>query len=360
MSEQHSIPTTMRALRLVEFNKPYQLHDDVPVPTPGPGQILVRVSAAGFCHTDQIVYRGISNVPLPFIGSHEPVGTIASLGPDVPGTWSVGDRVGVTNFMYPCNACNGCKWATKTIGALDARFCDNKTMCGIVSANGGFAEYMTAGHAAVVHLPEDVSFEQAAPLMCAGATVWNAIKQANLQEGDSVAIIGIGGLGVLGVQFAKLLGYRVVAVDKHDIGLKLASEVPAHLRPDLIVNSEDAEAAQKISDFTDGMGLNAAIVCTSDDAANDWAAQRLQPRGTVVAVGIADNGFKFDAINLISKEIVIKASLHSSMDETRKMMDAVVKHGVLSRLTLLSLEEGENIPEQSAAHAFTGRVVVKI
>ncbi|KAJ4187914.1 hypothetical protein NW767_008874 [Fusarium falciforme] len=360
MSNSSPIPETMRALRLVEFNKDYQLHDNVPVPAPGPGDVLIRVYASGFCHTDLMVYHGISQEPLPFIGSHEPAGTIISLGSDVPDSWHVGDRVGVTNFQKPCDACMGCTWAKKTITSLDPRFCENRTMCGITRANGGFAEYMTASHGAVVHLPDAVSFEQAAPLMCAGATVWHAINQAELQKGQSVAIIGVGGLGVLGVQFAKAQGYRVVAVDKHEIGLKLASEVPAHLKPDLIVNFDDEVTVQKISDFTDGLGLNAVIVCTGDDAANDWAAQRLQPRGVCVVVGFPEGGFKFDPMNLIFKEIIVKGTIFCSMDEVRDMMDAVVEHGVLSHLTLIPMEEAEDIPTKVAAHAFTGRPVVTI
>ncbi|KAM0435255.1 hypothetical protein ACHAPT_003348 [Fusarium lateritium] len=287
-----------------------------------------------------MVYHGMTQGPLPFIGSHEPAGTVASLGPDVPDTWHVGDRVGVTNFMKPCDACVGCKWARMTIKSLDARFCENRIMCGIARANGGFAEYMTASHEA--------------------ATVWHALNQAELQKGQSVAIIGVGGLGVLGVQFAKARGYRVVAVDKHEIGLKLASEVPSHLKPDLIVNIDDEDTVQKISDFTDGIGLKAAIVCTDDDAANDWAAKRLQPRGVCVVVGFPQGGLRFDPMNLNLREIVVKGIVHCSMGEVRSMMDAVVEHGVLSHLTLLPMEEAEDIPSRAAAHAFTGRPVVMI
>ncbi|KAF4469724.1 Polyketide synthase enoylreductase [Fusarium albosuccineum] len=325
----------MKALRIVEFNKNYKLCDDVQVPTPGPGQLLIKVSAAGFCHTDLMVQQGISQVQLPFTGSHEPAGTVVGLGPDIPDTWHVGDRVGVTNFMNP-------------------------DMCGIIRLEGGFAEYMTAWHGAVVPVPDSISFEQAAPLMCAGATVWHAIQQAGLQKEQTIAIIGIGGLGVLGVQFAKALGYRVVAVDKHEVGLKLASEVPAHLKPDLIVGFDDQDTIQKISDFTDGVGLKAAVICTGDDAANDWAAHRLQPRGTCVVVGFPEQGFNFDPMNLIFREIVVKGSIHCSMGEVRDMMDVVVKHGVLSHLTLLSMDEAEDIPAKSVAHAFIGRPVVLI
>jgi propanol-preferring alcohol dehydrogenase len=175
-----------------------------------------------------------------------------------------------------------------------------------------------------------------------------------------VAIIGIGGLGVLGIQFAKARGYRVVAVDNHDVGLKLASEVPSHLRPDLTLRLQDSETIQKISDFTDEIGLKAAIVCTSDNDANDWAAQRLQPRGVLVAAGFPEQGLKFESMNLLFKEILVKGTIHCSMEETREMMEFVVEHGIRSHLSLLSMDEAEDIVARSEAHAFVGRPVVQI
>ncbi|KAG5661292.1 hypothetical protein KAF25_005414 [Fusarium avenaceum] len=360
MAQQQPIPKTMKALRLIKYNENYQLRDDVPVPEPGSGELLIRVAAASFCHTDYQVYQGTYKTELPFTGSHEPAGTIASLGPDVPGDWKVGDRVGVLNFRKPCDDCDGCRWRRSSYGSLDARYCHNKTMNGIVKSDGGFAEYMIGSHYSLVHLPDDVSFEQAAPLMCAGATVWNAIKETGLKKGQSLGLIGIGGLGVLGVQFAKALGYRVVASDSREAGLKLASDVPAHLRPDLIVNSGAEDASQKISDFTGGQGLHGVVVCTDSPAATDWALHRLQPRGTCVALGLPDEGFKFDAFNLVFREITVKGSLHCGVNEVKKMIDAVSEHGIVSHLTILPLEEGEDIPEKVAAHAFSGRLVVKI
>ncbi|RGP77754.1 hypothetical protein FLONG3_4143 [Fusarium longipes] len=360
MANQSFVPQKMKALRLVEYNKSYQLHDDVPVPTPKPDEVLVRIAAAGFCHSDLMVHHGLTQVPLPFIGSHEPAGTIVSLGSDVPGSWQVGDRVGVTNFMDPCNNCKGCKWATQTTGSLDPRFCDNRSMCGIVRRDGAFAEYMTSWHVALVHLPDVMGFEQAAPLMCAGATAWHAINQANVQVGQTIAIVGIGGLGVLGIQFAKARGYQVVAIDNHEVGLKLATEVPSHLKPDLILKYDDPQTIQKISDFTDEIGLKAAVICTSDDDANDWAARRLQPRGVLVTVGFPENGLKFDPANLVLREIVVKGVVHSSMKETREMMEFVTEHGIQSHLSLLTMEEAEDIIAKSQAHALVGRPVVKI
>lgn len=114
------------------------------------------------------MYQGAYGTQLPFTGSHEPAGTIVALGPSVPSSWSVGTRVGVLNFRKPCDACSGCKWRAAAYGSLDARYCDNKTMSGILKADGGFAEYMVASHYALVRLPDSLSFDQAAPLMCAG------------------------------------------------------------------------------------------------------------------------------------------------------------------------------------------------
>ncbi|KAM0238711.1 hypothetical protein ACHAPO_003684 [Fusarium lateritium] len=233
-------------------------------------------------------------------------------------------------------------------------------MCGILHRDGAFAEYMTSWHGALVHLPNSMSFEQAAPLMCAGATIWHAINQASVETGQTIAIVGIGGLGVLGIQFAKARGYRVVAIDNHEIGLRLATEVPSHLKPDLILKYDDPETIQKVSDFTDEIGLKAAVVCASDDDVNDWAAHRLQPRGVLVAAGFPKNGLRFDPMNLVLREIVVKGVVHCSMEETREMMKFVTEHGVQSHLSLLTMGEAENIIAKSQAHVLIGRPVVKI
>lgn len=128
----------------------------------------MRVKASSFCHTDYQVYQGVYSTELPFTGSHEPAGVVVALGPNVSEDWAIGDRVGVLNFRNACGSCAGCRWRLKEYGSSDARFCEKKTMGGISGADGGFAEYMIASDSALVKLPEGLSFEQAAPLMCAG------------------------------------------------------------------------------------------------------------------------------------------------------------------------------------------------
>ncbi|KAF5630680.1 alcohol dehydrogenase 5 [Fusarium tjaetaba] len=152
----------------------------------------------------------------------------------------------------------------------------------------------------------------------------------------------------------------ITAIDSHEVGLKLASGVPYHLQPDIVLKLDDPETIQKISDFTDGIGPKATVVCTSDDTANDWAAQRLRPRGILVAAGFPEYGLKFDPMNLILREIFVKGTVHGSMDETREMMGFVVQHGICSHLTLLTMEEAEYIEAKSEAQAFMGRPLSRL
>lgn len=162
------------------------------------------------------------------------------------------------------------------------------------------------------------------------------------------------------MQFAKSLGLRVVAIDNRDVGLKLASEVPAHLKPDQLINFNSHDATQKVSEFTGGIGLNGSVVCTDDVPASDWALHRLQPRGVCVILGLPLSGFKFDAFNLVFRELVVKGSLHCPVDEVKAMIKAVSANGVVSHLTVLPLEKAEDIPDRAVAHSFTGRLVVTL
>ncbi|KAM0713430.1 hypothetical protein Q7P37_010392 [Cladosporium fusiforme] len=351
------IPQRMKALRLMKYNANYELKRDVPTPTPKLGEVLVKVAASGFCHTDYQVYEGVYKTELPATPSHEPAGTIVQLGEAVSSDWQVGHRVGVINFKNPCGSCSGCKWRKSAGEQLDARYCKEKSMAGITT-DGGFAEYMIAPAYTLVRLPEALSFQQAAPLMCAGATVWNAIRETGLPLGSSIAIVGIGGLGVLGIQFAKALGYDVVAIDNRQIGLRLASGVKA--KPDLILDYGDKQAGEKILQLTSGIGLDGAVICTDDAGVANWATKQLRPRGVCVVLGLPTEGYRFYAFTLVFNEIVVKGALHASRLEVERMVETVAEHNIESHLTLLPIDEAEALPEKVAARDFEGRLVVTI
>lgn len=232
-------------------------------------------------------------------------------------------------------------------------------MTGILDADGGFAQYMMSPDYALLKIPDNVPFEQAAPLMCAGATIWNAVVEAGLQKGQTMAIVGIGGLGILGIQFAKALGYRVVAIHHKDASSKMG-EIPEALQPDLIVNYTEPEAIKQIAKFTDDIFLDAAVVCTDDIPVNDWILHQLHPRGTCVVLGLPEQGFTFDAFNLVFREIVIKGSLHSSIDRMQEMLRVVSEHHIHSNVSVVPLDEAERLPERVHNHEFSGRAVVKM
>jgi len=197
-----NLPEHMRALRIEEFkaDPPYKLREDIKTPgPPSPNQVLIEIYSAGYCHTEMMVAHGdfddMSRKGLPLIPSHEPTGRIVALGTNAaknaPGgprspneALKIGDRVGALVFSDMCGQCQDCK-----DGSI--KFCDDKDMLGVTD-DGAFAQYMLADYRSVVVLPDSLSFDSAAPLFCAGATIYAAIQACELKEGQHVCIIGAG------------------------------------------------------------------------------------------------------------------------------------------------------------------------
>jgi D-arabinose 1-dehydrogenase-like Zn-dependent alcohol dehydrogenase len=246
---------------------------------------------------------------------------------------------------------------------LDPRFCDVRETAGFLH-DGGFAEYASADPETTVKLPDSISFEQAAPLTCAGATVWGSLEGATsgLAKGETVAIVGVGGLGHLGVQFAKALGFRVIAVDSREAGRQLAEDMEnPELKADLVVDSSDTASASKIIyDFTEGEGVAAAIVCTPSLEANRWALNILRIKGTLGILGLPQSPWQFDAEPIVFRELTIKGSYVASRAAADRMIKVVEKAGVTSHLTVVPFDKIPDIVEMYEEAAFRGRIVVQI
>ncbi|KAL4810675.1 chaperonin 10-like protein [Aspergillus unguis] len=350
---------TMKALRLVEYNAPYKL-EEIPIPNIKPNDLLLKTAAASFCHTDYQVYEGVYQSPLPLTPSHEPVGTVVDLGPKASaGGWQKGQRVGMLNFRHACGSCTGCMTARdpQRPERPDTRFCANKDMAGI-SADGGFAEYVVADADCTVLLPEGVDFVQAAPLMCAGATVWGGLDQAGVKAGLPIGVIGIGGLGVLALQFAAGLGHPTVAIDNREEGLQLARELPEHLKPKKIVDSTSPNATDEVMNAAGDGGLAGVLVCTDSMPATEWSLKLLRTKGVCVPLGLPAEGFKFSAFDLIFKQLTVRGSLVASQRMVTEMIKVVVEKGVRSHITTMRLEEGVNLPERYMDPRLKGRLVV--
>ncbi len=225
----------MHAAFVTAFGKPLEFRE-VAIPTPGPGQILVKTEACGVCHTDLHAAKGdwpLKPTP-PFIPGHEGIGRVVALGSGVT-IVKEGDRVGVPWLYSACGHCEHCLAAWETV-------CDQAQFGGY-TVNGGFAEYILADPNYVAHIPAGLSPQQAAPLICAGITTYKGLKETEARPGEWVVISGAGGLGHLAIQYAKAMGLQVCAVDIDDGKLALARSLGA----DLTVNAKHEGAVRSSS-----------------------------------------------------------------------------------------------------------------
>lgn len=323
----------------------------------------MRVHAAGFCHSDLQALEGRFQKPAPIglIPSHEVAGVVARLGSKYQGPLRVGDRVGVLHFKHACGACVGCKLRRRTHGDLDPRFCELRETAGFLH-DGGFADYVAADPGTTVPIPEAIPFDQAAPLMCAGATVWGSLERttAGLPEGSAVAIVGIGGHGHLGLQLAKAMGFKTIAADNRKAGRSLAVDFEnIALGPDLVVDSSDMDSASiEIFDFTAGEGVAAAVVCTSSIEANRWALTLLRHQGCLRVLGLPQEPWQFDAAPVVSRELSIKGAYMCSADAAERLLQVVDTAEVKSRLTVIPFKSIPNIVKIYTNDTFQGRIVV--
>ena len=256
----------MRAARVPEAGGDFELVD-VPVPTPAADEVRVRVEACGICHSDAFVKEGtFPGIDYPRVPGHEVAGVVDAVGADVD-QWAEGDRVGVGWHGGHCFTCEACRTG-------DFVNCENGLVTGI-SFDGGYAEYMTAPAEAVAKMPDDLAAEEAAPLLCAGITTYNALRNQDIQPGDLVAVQGIGGLGHLGVQYAAQMGAEVAALSTSTDKEPLAHDLGAHHFVDAS-SGDAAEALQAlggadlilatapnsdaITDVVGGLGRDGSVV----------------------------------------------------------------------------------------------------
>jgi D-arabinose 1-dehydrogenase-like Zn-dependent alcohol dehydrogenase len=259
----------MRAVQVSEPGGPFELVER-DVPAPGRGEALVRVHACGICHSDSFAKEGgYPGVTFPAVPGHEIAGTIEALGEGVQG-WETGQRVGVGWFGGNCGYCESCRRG-------DLIGCEHMEIPGITS-DGGYADYVLVDAGALALMPDDLADVDAAPLMCAGITTYNALRQSSARGGDLVAILGLGGLGHLGVQFAAKLGFRTVAIargaEKGELARKLGAE--------RYVDSTAEDPAEELSK----LGGAKVILSTITNAEAVAAAfGGLAQRGELVIVG---------------------------------------------------------------------------
>lgn len=181
-----------------------------------------------------------------------------------------------------------------------------------------------------------------------------------VESGEAVAIVGIGGVGHLAVQFAKAMGFRTVAIDNREEGRHLAQEVAEHLKPDLVVDSAASNADEQILEFTLGEGLAGVVVCTDSIAATAWSLQQLGTKGVMVPLGLPKNKWQFDSEAMVFRELIIKGSYVSSAEEAELMFKVVAEHKVVSHLTILSFDQIPSLVNRYLRKSMKGRLVIQI
>ncbi|NHJ39948.1 MAG: zinc-binding dehydrogenase [Asgard group archaeon] len=278
----------MKAVQLVEIDKDLE-NREIPTPEPKADEVLVKIKAAGICHSDVHYRDGVSSVNyLPITLGHEVAGVIEKLGPNVT-KFKVGDRVCV-NYMVTCGNCYFCVKGSE-------QFCTEGKMIG-KNIDGGYAEFIAVPTRGIYKLPDSVLFEHAAVMMCSTATSFHAIKKTRFQPGETIAIFGFGGLGVSAFQLAKAFGAReIYAVDIDPTKLQLAKKMGA-----IPINAKDNDPVEKIMELTNGVGVDVALELIGLKLTLEQGVKSLARFGRLGLVGITLEPFEVNSYEAIGKE----------------------------------------------------------
>lgn len=303
----------MRAARFYKVGEPLKI-DTIPIPKSGPGDVLVNVKACGICGSDiHIVYEGVTPTAYsPIALGHEPSGVIAALGPEAKG-WKVGERVAVNPFVT-CGKCDNCL-------SGNSQICLSRRVMGI-HIEGGLAEFLRVPRENLVHLPEPIPFDQGGIAVDAVATPFHAItKRGALRVGERVAVFGCGGLGIHGVQIAKVCGASlVIAVDTIDSALERAKKVGA----DEVINPKRENPIQKIREMTGGIGVDLALEFIGIKDAIEQAVTSIRIGGRVVVVGLGPETISLPPpTTFVRTELTLLGSYGSTTGEMQSLIDLV-------------------------------------
>ncbi|AXT25550.1 alcohol dehydrogenase AdhP [Ruegeria sp. AD91A] len=337
---------TMKAAVVRSLGAPLTI-DEVPVPKVGPGQVLVKIEASGVCHTDLHAAEGdwpVKPEP-PFIPGHEGVGYVAEVGAGVT-TVKEGDRVGVPWLHSACGHCKHCLTSWETL-------CTEQQNTGY-SVNGGYAEYVLADPNYVGHLPNTLEFEPAAPILCAGVTVYKGLKETDTKPGDTVVISGIGGLGHLAVQYAKAMGLHVIAVDIAPDKLALAEKLGA----DATINAAEIDPAAEVQKLCGG--AEGALITAVSPKAFSQGIGMLGRRGTMSLVGLPPGTFDLDIFDTVLSRKTIRGSIVGTRQDLAECLQFAGEGKISVEYTTEPLENINSIFDRMRSNSIDGRIVMKI
>ncbi|UHQ18991.1 alcohol dehydrogenase AdhP [Lysobacter sp. KIS68-7] len=335
---------TMKAAVVRAFGQPLVI-EEVPVPRPGPGDVLVKIEACGVCHTDLHAAEGdwpVKPSP-PFIPGHEGVGAVVAVGAGVSHV-KEGDRVGIPWLHSACGYCEHCLGGWETL-------CERQQNTGY-SVNGSFAQYALANAGYVGHLPKGIGFVEIAPVLCAGVTVYKGLKMTDTQPGDWVVISGIGGLGHMAVQYAKAMGLNVAAVDVDDDKLALAR----HLGATVTVNARSTDPAAFLKKEIGG--AHGALVTAVSPKAFEQALGMMRRRGTVSLVGLPPGSFPLDIFGMVLNGITVRGSIVGTRLDLQESLEFAAQGKVAATVAAEKLENINDIFARMHKGEIEGRIVL--
>ena len=336
----------MKAAILHEFKTSLSL-EEIDPPKPGAREVLIEVEACGVCHSDLHVADGDwtqlnSIVKKPLILGHEIAGRVVEKGADVSDL-QIGDRVGVPWVYWTCGECEFCRDGNENL-------CARQKITG-VSEDGGYAEFVKAPATHATKIPEGLSSVEAAPLFCAGVTVYRALKKAKIAPGQRLAVFGVGGLGHLAVQIGRELGAEVSAVDVSGEKLALAKSLGAS-------TTLNAATENVVKELRKRGGVHVALVASAAKAAYDTAFTCIRPTGTLLVVGLPAESICFPPILMASTAVCIRASAVGTRQDLREVLAMAAAGKVRCQTATRPLAQVNEVLEQMRRGQISGRMVL--
>ncbi len=336
----------MKAAVLRSFGRPLEIEERAD-PVLGEGDILVKLTACGVCHTDLHAVRGDWPLKprLPLIPGHEGTGSVVAVGPGVS-AWRVGDRVGVPWLHSACGSCRHCRRGWGNLCAYQK--------CTGYSVDGAFAGLVRARADFVVGLPEGLGMVEAAPLMCAGLTTFKGLREMDVEEGEWAAVFGAGGLGHIGIQYALAMGLRVAAVDIAPSRLELARELGAELTIDASAEDPVRRVQRELG------GVQGVLMTAVSSTAFRQGLGMLDRHGTMVVLALPPGEFQVPVLDLVLGRKTVRGSIVGTPEDLAEALEVAVRKGVRPRCREEPLEAVNEVLGELEAGTIDGRVVLRV
>ena len=339
------MPKMMKAAVVHQFGKPLTI-EEVPIPTPKSGEILIKIIANGVCHTDLHAAQGDWPVKpkLPFIPGHEGAGIVAGVGANVTGL-KEGDPVGLAWLHDACGMCEYCRtgWDSLCLAQHNSGY----------AVNGSFAEYAIGSAAYVGKLPSNPDFAAMAPILCAGVTTYKGIKETEAKPGEWILISGVGGLGQLAIQYAKAMALQVAAVDVTEEKLALAHTSGA----DVTANAKSPDAIDQIIKQTGG-GVHGALVTAVSLSAFNQAIHMVRRKGTIALVGLPPGDFPTPVFDVVLGRITIRGSIVGGRQDLAEALAFAAEGKVHSHYHEMKLDDINKVFSDMKFGKLDGRMVM--